>query len=123
MILGGSGFFGKSIVSYLIRKKKAIHKINEITIVSRSKIFHDFKENNIFFRFISNDFKKLKKIPEVDYIIYCLRNDNLNISKKYYNHFLKLIRKYKKKPKILFTSSGAVYGNRIIKKSEKKKNF
>jgi len=123
LILGGSGFFGKSIVSYLIKDKKAKHKINEITIISRSKVSHNFKENNIFFRFISNDFKKLKKIPEVDYIIYCLRNNNPNISKKYYNHFLKLIRKYKKKPKILFTSSGAVYGNRIIKRSENKKKY
>ena len=36
LILGGSGFFGKSIVDYGIEKKLIKHKINEIYVVSRT---------------------------------------------------------------------------------------
>ena len=38
LIIGGSGFFGKSIVDCAINKKLIKHKINEICIISRSKI-------------------------------------------------------------------------------------
>ena len=43
LILGGSGFIGDSIVNYGINKKLIKHKINEIYIISRSKIY---KKNN-----------------------------------------------------------------------------
>ena len=39
LVIGGSGFFGKSIVDYGIDKKFIKHKINEIYIISRSKTF------------------------------------------------------------------------------------
>ena len=60
----------------------------------------------------------LKKLPQVDYIIYCLKNKNIKISNNYFNKFLNLLKTLKNKPNILFTSSGAVYGKNTIKKKD-----
>ena len=60
----------------------------------------------------------VKKLPKVDYIIYCLKNKDIKISNSYFNKFLNLLKTVKNKPNILFTSSGAVYGKNTIKKKD-----
>jgi len=123
LILGGSGFIGSSIVDYGIEKKLIKSKINEIYILSRSERSKSKRYKHININYITKNIIDLKKIPEVDYIIYCLRNNDINISRTYFNKFVKLVEKNKKKPKILFTSSGAVYGKNTdkIKNQENKK--
>ena len=119
LILGGSGFIGSSIAEYGIDKKLIKHKINKIYILSRVKKTDINKKKYIKIEYIYKNILNLKKIPHVDYIIYCLKNSNIKISKKYFNQFLKLLKNLKNKPKILFTSSGAIYGKNIDKKKDK----
>ena len=119
LVIGGSGFFGKSIVDCGIHRKLIKHKINEIYIISRSKILKKKKFQHIKINYIHKNIINIKKIPEVDYIIYCIKNENINTSKDYYHNFLRLIKNYSKKPKILFTSSGAIYGKNETKQNEK----
>ena len=62
-------------------------------------------------------------MPVSDYIIYCITSSNIKKSLNIFNHFKNLIKKQKKNLKILFFSSGAVYGpkykNNKFKENEK----
>ena len=119
LVIGGSGFFGKSIVDCGIHRKLIKHKINEIYIISRTKILKKKKFQHIKINYIHKNIINIKKIPEVDYIIYCIKNENIKTSKDYFSNFLRLIKNFSKKPKILFTSSGAIYGKNETKQNEK----
>ena len=114
---------GSSIVDFGVAKKFSKDKINVIYVLSRSNKLVDKKYKHIKINYISKSIIDLKKIPQVDYIIYCLRNDYIEISNSYFEQFLRLLKITKQKPKILFTSSGAVYGRNInkIKDVENKK--
>ena len=116
LILGGSGFIGSSIVDYAIDKKILNNKINKIYILSRNKKSKKINNKYIKINYLRNNILDVKKLPTVDYIIYCLKNENIKISNDYFSQFKKLIKQFKFKPKILFTSSGAVYGKNINKK-------
>ncbi len=120
LILGGSGYVGSSFVNNGINQNLTKHKINEIFIVSRKNKVIKKKYKHIKINYISKNILNIKKLPQVDYVIYCLKHHNIRISENYFNHFNKLILKLSKKPKILFTSSGAVYGynNKKIKNNE-----
>ena len=119
LVIGGSGFFGKSIVDCGIHRKLIKHKINEIYIISRSKILKKKKFQHIKINYIHKNIVNIKKLPEVDYIIYCIKNENIRTSKDYFNNFFRLIKNFSKKTKILFTSSGAIYGKNETKQNEK----
>ena len=118
LILGGSGFIGSSIVDYGINKKLIKNDISEIYVLSRNNKLKPKKYNHIKITYINKSILNVKKIPQINYIIYCLKNKNIRVNNNYFNQFLKLLKTLKDKPKILFTSSGAVYGKNTNKKRD-----
>lgn len=119
LIIGGSKFAGKSFVNYFNVEKK--YKDLNIIIISRKKNKNIKKIKNI--KFIKKDFKNIRYLPECDFIFYCLRTSSLRSDTRLFKLFAKKIIKLKKKPKIIFTSSGVLYGlnNKKIKITERNK--
>ena len=119
-LIGGSGFIGKSIIEYIDQKKGTNLKIKRIYLYQRNNF--SFKNKNISLKYINKNFLSVKKFPETDYIIFGIKSDSLKSAKLIFNHFKKKILNLKKKPTILFLSSGAVYGpiSKIKKISEDK---
>ena len=112
LIIGGSGFLGKSFIDYATSKTFVKWKINELILLSRRKINFKFKKNKkIKIKFIRGDISKIKKIPKTEYIIYAANSQTYKSNLKGIRNFSFLIKKIPIKTKILFTSSGAVYGN------------
>ena len=114
LLIGGTGFFGKSILKHFSNSKSLKKKINKIIIISRKKLekvnyIKKLKKNYDVVK-INCDILKLKKIPFADYIIYCAINHDYVEDHKSVCNYYKLAKKYHSKSKILYTSSGAVYG-------------
>jgi dTDP-glucose 4,6-dehydratase len=127
LIIGGTGFFGNSILSYFSNSAALKKKFNKIIIISRKKL-EKFKylkklKKNYKIKKINSDILKLKKLPLADYVIYAaiLKNyrDDYLAAKKY----AKLAKIYHRNSKILYASSGAVYGWQLDKIKGFKENY
>jgi dTDP-glucose 4,6-dehydratase len=114
LIIGGTGFFGNSILSYFSKSKTSKKKFNKVIVISRNKLatFRYTKnlKKNFSISKINCDILKLKKIPKADYVIYAAilknhRDDFLAVK-----NYVKLAKIYHSNSKILYTSSGAIYG-------------
>jgi nucleoside-diphosphate-sugar epimerase len=116
LILGSSGFVGKSLQEHL--NKFYFRTVNSISLIQRTKNKFNYQEknSNIKTNLITNDLKNIKKLPKCDCIIYCIKSKKISESLELFSHFKGLI-KNRKKVKIIFLSSGAVYG---INKKKKK---
>jgi nucleoside-diphosphate-sugar epimerase len=119
LIIGGTGFIGMSILKYLSNRDFLNIKINKIFILSRRKIKIDIYNQKLKKKFkiikINSNLLKIKKLPIVDYVIYAAilpkyKNDYQAVKK-----YLDLAKKYHIKSKILYISSGAVYGKQLNK--------
>ena len=103
IILGSSGFVGKSLNDFL---NKEYYKVINISRSAKLNLLD------------------ISKLMKSDYIVYCIRDKNIKKSLKLFNHFQFLLKNYSRKTKILFFSSGAVYGPRCkIKKFTENENI
>lgn len=125
LILGGSGFFGKSILDAYKRGLLREQDINQITIVSR----HATDLNNLHpeligpsVRLINADLLSWDALPSADLVVHAAASTDaaryaLYPEEERHNilqgisHFCKIARSCLQKSKILYVSSGAVYGD------------
>jgi dTDP-glucose 4,6-dehydratase len=113
LVIGGSGFFGKSVLDYLYKNSFLTKKIKNITIISRGRqkfFINKILKKKFTITHIKKNIINLKKIPYADYVLYCAILKNYNDDHKAVKNYFKLAKKYHCKSKILYMSSGAVYG-------------
>ncbi|MDB9787347.1 NAD(P)-dependent oxidoreductase [Flavobacteriaceae bacterium] len=124
LLIGGTGFFGKSILDSFRKNHLEQFSINEIVVVSRSS--KDFKNKypeliNSKVTFFDADISKCKSLPDFDVVIHAAtssdkrdyisdENKQLSNIENGASNFIKLIKQNSKKVKVLYCSSGAVYG-------------
>lgn len=133
MVLGGTGFFGQTILDSYLEGNLKKYNINNLILVGnkfnkiKKILFNSKKKKKVFF--LKLNLKKAKKLPYADYIIYAaeyvsyrkiLNNyKNRNSIETINNCFKILSNNFFLKSKILYISSGAVYAKE--KKFLKKK--
>lgn len=110
LIVGGTGFFGKSILKHLSIGNSANVKINKIFILSRGKLNLAIDNKKFKIIKINSNILTVKNLPAVDYVIYAAILKNYNDDHNAVNKYLDLAKKYHLKSKILYISSGAIYG-------------
>ena len=124
LIIGGSGFFGKSIIDFFLKKK---FKTNiEIIVFSKSaKNLKLKKKNNknLFIKKIRGNILNAKNLPKADIIIYCALLKNLDQDIKAVSNFISIAKQIYTDSKILYVSSGAVYGELPKNLRKVKENF
>lgn len=125
LIIGGTGFFGKSILDAFKRGLLKHFDISKIIILARNtdKFLIEYPE--LIFdgvEFMNGDISNIEFIPDADFVIHAASSTNMNhyndssnnsgknnIEKAVLN-YCSLATIYHNKSKILYCSSGAVYG-------------
>ena len=117
LIIGGTGFFGKSFEDYYQRFSFENWGIGKLIMTSRSK-----KQNKSNVEFVQFSSETSNLIPKADYIIYAASSSDSKIYinngieelnsqiKSIYNFHNILKNNADSTSKILYTSSGAIYG-------------
>ena len=128
LVIGGSGFFGKSILDAYRRGLLEQWCIKSILIIARKA--ESLKESNPelisdSIKLINADISSCLELPRADYIIHAAAStdaanyinrpdiEKKNIQEGTYN-FCRLVEKFCIDSKILYISSGAVYGKQPV---------
>lgn len=114
LIIGGTGFFGNSLLKYFSNSDILKKKFKKIIILSRSKLkkldyLKKLKKDYEIVK-INNDILNSKKIPYADYVIYAAILSDYKKDYLAVKNYIRLAKIYHRNSKILYTSSGAVYG-------------
>lgn len=124
LIIGGSGFFGKSILDSYKRGLLKKWDINSIYILARNAknlACENPELINQSVLLINGDISTCESLPKADYVIHAAANTDAaryvntpDLEKKNIingtSNFCRLAKKYLRDSKILYVSSGAVYG-------------
>ena len=137
LILGGTGFFGKSIMDSFIKSKLDKYGINYLYILSRSsnnfiKLYPEFVNPRI--EYIDENITNVDFLPNADIIIHAATSTNQmdylensirekENTEKGVSNYIKLAKKFHKNSKIVYCSSGAVYGKQPSNVSNIKEDF
>lgn len=124
LIIGGTGFFGKSTLHSFLRGKLKKYDIDSICVLSRNidrflQKHPEFKNENI--KYINGDISKIRSLPEADIVIHAATSTNINDYKLNSNNerlnieigvsnYIKIAKKIHQNARIVYCSSGAVYG-------------
>src|SRR6056300_1566313 len=102
LFIGGTGFLGQSFLDCLNKNLIKKLRLSKIIIISRKSKYKIL--------YLRKNIKDIKKIPVTDYLIYAANSSNYVENLDGVNNFKNLLTKKHKNVKIIFTSSGAVYG-------------
>ena len=123
LVIGGTGFFGKAILDFHKRFNLKKYGISELIITARNtKIFlKKFPELNLEdVKYFDIDILNAKKLPDSDLIIFSATTStkkNIKEAKENYDKTILGVKNLisilckKNKIKLIFCSSGAVYGS------------
>ena len=137
LIIGGTGFFGKSILDSLIKGSLNKYDIETVSVISRSTDsflikYQEFENKNI--QYIKGDITTIDFLPEADIVIHAAtstkqidyktnpKREKKNIELGTTN-YIRLAKKFHKKAKIVYCSSGAVYGKQPIEIKKMSEDF
>ena len=124
LVIGGTGFFGKSILDAFQRNILNPWSIDTVTIFARRpEEFHEKYSKLITKRvkFIKGDICSISELPSADFVIHAAAStdasnydlaplkERSNIIRGSLN-YCDLAKKFHQKAKIVYVSSGAVYG-------------
>jgi nucleoside-diphosphate-sugar epimerase len=137
LIIGGTGFFGKSILDSFQSKSLDNWNIAEIIVLARqaeSLRISNPELINEKISLINADISTINELPFADFVIHAAASTN---AKNYYIaplkerekiilgtlNYCKLAKKFHQKSKIVYVSSGAVYGLQPPNIDELSENF
>ncbi len=124
LVIGGSGFFGKSILSAFQRGLLAPWGIESIKVLARTASRLRLKHPellNAAIQLIDGDIAQCKTLPDADFVIHAAASTDIsrylaqpieeqkNIQASILN-YCKLAPLYHSNAKIIYASSGAIYG-------------
>lgn len=124
LVIGGAGFFGKSILDSYKRGLLRRWNINSLILLSRNASLLGQTNRDILdptVHLINADISKCLTVPSADFVIHAAASsdaknyleipeiEKLNIQSGTLN-YCNLAKKYHRNSKILYVSSGAVYG-------------
>ena len=137
LVIGGTGFFGKSILDNFIKGNLKKYNIEFVSVLSRNKEsflikYPKFENENI--QYIKGDITTIDFLPDADIVIHAAtstkqigykinpKGEKRNIELGTTN-YIRLAKKFHKKAKIVYCSSGAVYGKQPNKVKKMGENF
>lgn len=128
LVIGGSGFFGKSILDFFKRKNSELWGIDKIVVMSRNARSLKISAPELLdesIELVNADICTVNALPKADLVIHAaastdIRNyvsrpdiEKQNIQAGIYN-YCRLASETHAKSKIVYVSSGAVYGSQRI---------
>lgn len=110
IIIGSTGFLGESILKFLEKKNNSNIKKLILYSFSRKNIISKEIKKNYIVEQIQVDFSLIKEIKYADFIIYAAMSDNIKKEYSIIQNLCKILDNRFQKSKLIFISSGAVYG-------------